>query len=142
MAVEEKSAWIMAVVSVVAYTAYLVVVLGRAGGGPLVEVPYASPLLWSVGGAIVAGIVLNIVAGGAVPKGARRKDQRDREINQFGEFVGQSFTVIGGVTALGMALAEFAYFWIANVIYLGFVLSAILGSIAKIVAYRKGFHPW
>ncbi len=132
----------MLMVSVVAYTAYLVVVLGSVGDGPLAEAPYVSPLLWSVGGAIVAGVVLNIMAGAVVPKGARRKDQRDREINQFGEFVGQSFTVIGGVTAMAMALVEFDYFWIANVIYLGFVLSAILGSIAKIFAYRRGFHPW
>ena len=41
-----------------------------------------------------------------------------------------------------MAMAEWDYFWIANVIYLCFVLSAILGSIAKIVAYRQGFPQW
>jgi len=142
MAAEEKSAWIMLMVSVVAYTAYLVVVLGRTGDGPLVEVSYAAPLVWTIGGAIVAGIVLNIAAGVAAPKEALRKDQRDREINQFGEFIGQSFVVIGGVAAMGLALAEFAHFWIANVIYLGFVLSAILGSSAKIFAYRTGFHRW
>ncbi|MEV0593188.1 hypothetical protein [Nonomuraea cavernae] len=142
MAAEEKSAWIMLMVSVVAYTAYLVVVLGRVGDGPLAEVSYAAPLVWTIGGAIVAGIVLNIAAGVIAPKEALRKDQRDREINQFGEHIGQSFAVIGGVTAMGLAVAEFAHFWIANAIYLGFVLSAILGSIAKIFAYRKGFHQW
>ena len=41
-----------------------------------------------------------------------------------------------------MAMAELDYFWIANLIYLAFVLSAILGSVAKIVAYRRGFQPW
>lgn len=41
--------------------------------------------------------------------------------------VGQSFVVIGGVAALLMAMAEWEHFWIANVIYLAFVLSAILG---------------
>jgi hypothetical protein len=41
-----------------------------------------------------------------------------------------------------LALFEARYFWIANVIYLAFVLSAILGSTAKIFAYRRGFHPW
>jgi hypothetical protein len=30
------------------------------------------------------------------------------------------------------------YFWIANVIYLGFVLSAVAGSVVKLVAYRRG----
>jgi len=66
----------------------------------------------------------------------------DREIYRFGEYIGQSFVVIGGVAALLMAMAEWDHFWIANVIYLTFVLSAMLGSVAKIVAYRRGFQPW
>lgn len=49
---------------------------------------------------------------------------------------------MGGVAALLMAMAEWDHFWIANVIYLAFVLSAMLGSVAKIVAYRRGFQPW
>ena len=32
-------------------------------------------------------------------------------------------------------------FWIANAVYLGFVLSAVVGSVAKVVAYRRGL-PW
>jgi hypothetical protein len=35
-------------------------------------------------------------------------------------------------------MAEFDYFWIANTIFLVFVLSAITSSIVKIVAYRRG----
>ena len=66
----------------------------------------------------------------------------NREIYRFGEHIGQSFLVVGGVAALIMAMAEWDHFWIANVIYLAFVLSAILGSVAKIVAYRRGFQPW
>lgn len=73
---------------------------------------------------------------------AGKKDQRDREIYRFGEYIGQSFVVMGGVAALLMAMAEWDHFWIANVIYLAFVLSAMLGSVAKIVAYRRGFQPW
>lgn len=76
------------------------------------------------------------------PREAGKKDQRDREIYRFGEYAGQSFVVIGGIAALLMAMAEVPHFWIANVIYLAFVLSAMLGSVAKIVAYRKGFQPW
>jgi hypothetical protein len=41
-----------------------------------------------------------------------------------------------------MAMAELPHFWIANVIYLGFVLSAVLGSTLKIVAYRRGLPGW
>ncbi len=73
---------------------------------------------------------------------AYARDQRDREINRFGDYIGQSFVIVGGVAALGLAMAELSYFWIANAIYLGFVLSSILGSTAKIVAYRWGFPRW
>ncbi len=142
VALEEKRAWIMLVVTVFAYAAYLIVVLGGARSGPLVDVPYVAPLLWTIGAAIVASIVLHIAASIASPRDAGRKDQRDREIGRFGEHVGQSFVVIGGVAALVMAMAELDHFWIANTVYLAFVLSSLLGSIAKIAAYRRGFQTW
>ena len=142
VALEEKRAWIMAVVAICAYAVYLIVVLGRAGSVPLVDVPYVATLLWTVGAAIVASIVLHAAASIASPKDAGRKDQRDREIGRFGEHIGQSFVVIGGVAALVMAMAELDHFWIANAVYLAFVLSSLLGSIAKIAAYRWGFQTW
>ncbi|MGY6651002.1 hypothetical protein ACXIZN_02440 [Amycolatopsis sp. TRM77291] len=142
MAMEEKRAWIMVVVTVFGYAAYLIVVLRRAGSGPLADIPYVAPLLWTIGAAIVASIVLNITAAITSPRDAGRKDQRDREIGRFGEYIGQSFVVIGGVAALVMAMAELDHFWIANTVYLAFVLSSLLGSIAKIAAYRWGFQAW
>ncbi|WP_177244928.1 hypothetical protein [Streptosporangium canum] len=45
----------------------------------------------------------------------------------------------GGVVALGLTLAEYGNFWIANALYLAFVLDALASSITKIVAYRRGF---
>lgn len=142
MAFEEKRAWMMALVTIGAYATYAVVVLGRAGDTPLTEVPYASTLLWTIAGAIVASIVAQIAVSTVSPEGANEKDQRDREINRLGEYIGQSFVVIGGVAALGMAMARWDHFWIANVIYLCFALSAVTGSVAKIVAYRRGFQSW
>ncbi|MFE7778285.1 hypothetical protein ACFU5O_31235 [Streptomyces sp. NPDC057445] len=142
MAFEEKRAWIMGVVAVGAYLTYLAVVLGRAEDTPLAEVSYVSALLWTIGAAIAVSIALSIAIAAASPGDANKKDQRDREIFRFGEYVGQSFLVIGGVAVLGMALAEVDHFWIANTIYLAFVLSAVLGSVAKIAAYRWGFQPW
>jgi hypothetical protein len=44
----------------------------------------------------------------------------------------------GAAAALVMAMAKVGYFWIANVIYLGFVLWAVAGSVLKLVAYRRG----
>ncbi len=63
---------------------------------------------------------------------------RDKEIDRFGEFATRWFLITGAVAALFMAMAEWDYFWIANVIYLGFALSAIASSVLKLVAYRRG----
>jgi len=43
------------------------------------------------------------------------------------------------------APAEGGYFWIANALYLGFTLSAVFGSVARVCAYRWGLpgrHAW
>lgn len=140
MSFEEKGAWIMGVVTIAAYTIYLVTVLGRADGLALVEVPYVKALMWSIGGSIIAMIALNILVAIVSPKGSDLRDERDKQIHRFAEYVGQSFVVIGGVAALVMALAEVEHFWIANAIYLAFVLSALLSSVTKLIAYRCGFQ--
>ncbi|MFI7576617.1 hypothetical protein [Micromonospora sp. NPDC049497] len=142
MAFEEKRAWAMGLVAVAGYAAYVVLVLGRAGDGPLTGTPYAGTLLWTVGAAIVASIVAHVGIAAASGEEAGVTDQRDREIGRVGEHIGQSFVIVGAVAALLMALARWDHFWIANVLYLGFVLSAVLGSVARIVAYRRGFQSW
>ncbi|MDJ0380079.1 hypothetical protein [Streptomyces sp. G-G2] len=142
MSFEEKRAWTMGLVSVAAYTVYLSLVLGRAGDGSPAAVAYVPLMLWAIGGSIGATVLVNIAVGIGSPRGGRRTDQRDREISRFGEHIGQSFIVIGGVAALVMAMARLDSFWIANAVYLAFVLSAVLGSTARIAAYRWGFQAW
>ncbi|MBY8875104.1 hypothetical protein K7640_25060 [Micromonospora sp. PLK6-60] len=139
---EEKRAWTMLVVSVVAYAVYAAVVLSRAGGGPLAATTYAGALLWTVGGAVAVNIVAEIGMGVVNPRASRVKDVRDREIGRLGDHVGQAFVVIGAVSAMLMALAEWDRFWIANVIYLCFVLSAVVGSLTKVIVYRRGVPQW
>ncbi|WP_405088236.1 hypothetical protein [Microbispora sp. NBC_01389] len=138
----EKRAWIRLVVAVLAYTAYVVAVLRRADGGPLPDVPYTAALLWSVGGAIAATIAAEIGMAIVNPRASRVQDARDREIGRFGDHVGQAFVVIGAVAAMLMAMAGWDRFWIANVVYLCFVLSAVLAGIAKVVAYRRSLPEW
>lgn len=142
MAHEEKRAWIMVVVSTVGFAFYVVTVLSRADGRSLTDVTYVWPLVWTIVGAIIAAIVLEIIVSMAAGRDGTKKDQRDREITRFGDAIGQSFVVIGGVAALLMAMLELDYFWIANAVYVCFVLSAVLGSVARIFAYRRGFQPW
>ena len=142
MAFQEKRAWVMALVSIGAYVAYVFAVLGAPGSGGLADAAYVAALLWSIAAAIVANIALQIPLAMTAGQEAGAKDERDREINRFGEYVGKSFVVIGGVTGLVLALVGADHFWIANAIYLAFVLSAVLSSVAKIAAYRRGFQTW
>jgi len=141
MTSEEKRAWVSAVVTVVAYTAYVLIILGRAENTPITEVAYISTLFWSIGASILASIVLHIAVSIGPLEDACKADQRDRQINRFGDYVGQWFVILGGIAVLGMAMAELNHFWIANVVYLAFVLSALLGCVTKIIGYRLGFHP-
>jgi hypothetical protein len=142
MSYDEKRTWIMGVVSACAYAVYAVIILRRADGTPLADVPYGATMLWTIGASIVVSIVLNIAVSVTAPKDAGRQDQRDRQIHRFGDYIGHSFVIAGATAALLLALVKADYFWIANAIYLGFALSAILGSVAKIAAYRRGLPSW
>lgn len=142
MAYQEKSAWIMGILAIVGYASYLLMLLAQATYGPLAEADYVPAMLWSIGGAIIISILLHIIVSAISPRARAQSDPRDKEISRFGEYTGQAFVVLGAVGALAMALAKFDQFWIANLIYLAFVLSALLGSVAKIVGYRRGFQTW
>jgi hypothetical protein len=142
MTLDETRAWARLVAAVVAYGAYVVLVLGRAGGRPLADVPYAAALLWTIGASIVGATVVETVIRTASPKASRVRDVRDRQIGRLGDYVGQSFVIIGATAALLMAIAGWQRFWIANVIYLCFVLSAVLGNVTKVVVYRGNFPQW
>jgi cytochrome b561 len=138
MSYEEKGTWVYLVVSVVVYAAYVGVVLSRADGGPLADVAYVAPLLWSIGAAIVAAVVVRIVVEIARPSESYRSDERDRDLARRGTLAGQWGVVAGALGALVLALAEADTFWIANTIYLGFVVMAVVSSVVTLVAYRRG----
>lgn len=133
---DEKVAWAYLAVAVLGYAVYLIL-LGINGPGA-----YVPLLIGTVVGAIVANILARIGISIANPREADKRDQRDREIKVFGERVGQAFVIIGALAALVLALFEAPWFWIANAVYLAFVLSAVVGSIATLVAYRKGLPAW
>ena len=137
MTLQERRSWTYIVTSVLAYAGYVLWLVTHADGKPLPETAYQKPLLISIGAAIVVNIVAEIVLSTARPV-ERKFDVRDKEIQQIGDFTGSSLVVIGAIGGLLLALGEKDYFWIANAIYLGFVLSAIIGSLTKIGLYRAG----
>jgi hypothetical protein len=136
MSYDEKNSWVFLVTAVLGYSTYWVL-LAALGAGAYVPV-----LLSTVGGAIVLNILASIVISTANRLEADKRDQRDRDVKAFGDRVGQAFVIIGAVAALVLALFEAPWFWIANAVYLAFVLSAVVGSIARLVGYRKGLPAW
>ena len=76
------------------------------------------------------------------PSETHRPDVRDKQIDRAGEQVGNSLVVIASLGALVLAMLQVHWFWIANAIYLGFVLSAVLASLAKLAMYRRGVPAW
>jgi hypothetical protein len=142
MTLDETRAWARLVAAVVAYGVYVALVVGRADGRPLADVPYAAALLWTIGASIAGATVVETVIRTASPKASRVRDVRDRQIGRLGDYVGQSFVIIGATAALLMAIAGWQRFWIANVIYLCFMLSAVLGNVTKVVVYRGSFPQW
>jgi hypothetical protein len=135
---EEKGTWVYLVTSAAAYAVYLAIMAGRLASTPVAEVPYVSVLLWTAGASIVANTVGRVVVETASPSDSRRADVRDRDVSRFGEHASRWFLVAGAAAAMVMAMAKVDYFWIANVIYLGFVLWAVAGSALKLIAYRRG----
>ena len=143
MSYEEKGTWVYLVIAVVGYTVYLALVLPQlVGGVPVEDVDYMPVMLWTIGGAIAVTIVLRILVGIVFPSESTKGDVRDRDIDRLGTRVGSSFVVIGALGALVLSMLEAEWFWIANVIYLCFVLSALLESITRLVAYRRGVPTW
>ena len=130
MSLEERFTWVQGIIAIGGYVVYLAVLFGRAGDN-LAATPYVDLMLWTIGGAIVGATMRN-----------HAKDSRDREIYRRGEAVGSSFVVVGALSALVLSWVEADHFWIANAVYLCFVLSGILGFIAKSTMYRRGLPTW
>jgi MFS family permease len=142
MVYEERNTWVGLIVSVIAMAVYVIVILQQAGGGPLTDVVWWPIMLWTIGLSIVASIVVSILwgilAGMRDPDGVGKSDMRDRDIARMGSRVGQAFMVIAGLGVIVLCAFEADWFWIANTMFFGFFLTAFLGGIASVIAYRRG----
>ena len=142
MVYAERNVWATLLATAVIVPGYVIVILQRAGGGPLTAVDWFPIMLWAIGISIAATIVLSIVwgmlAGLRDPKSATTSDVRDRDIDRMGARVEQSFLVIAGLGVIALCAVGADVFWIANTMFLGFAISTFVGSIARIIAYRRG----
>ncbi len=142
MVYEERNKWSALVVTLITTIAYVIVVIQAAEGGPLTEVEWWPIMAWTIGVSIVATVVVSvlwgIIAGMFDPDGVGKSDQRDRDISRMGDRVGYFAIVIGGLGVIVLSAVEADTFWIANTMFFGFALSAIVGGIASVIAYRRG----
>ena len=142
MVYQERNTWVGLIVSAIGMAIYVIVVLQQAAGGPVADVVWWPIMLWTIGLSIVVSIVVSILwgilAGMRDPDGVGRSDQRDRDIAHMGSRVGQAFLVIAGLGVLVLCAFEADWFWIANTMFFGFALSAFVGGVASVIAYRRG----
>jgi len=150
MSFEEKVTWVSAMVFAIVPVVYLVDVVGQLGQMPASEIAYQRPMLIAIGvsivliilGSILTGIGSGITAEIMEPGSSAevgRSDERDASINQRGELVGYYVSSVGVVAAMALTMLEYDYFWIANALYLGFVIASLVAAAVKLVAYRRGF---
>jgi hypothetical protein len=150
MTFEEKVTWVSAVVFAIVPTVYFTKVLGQLASVPASEIAYQRPMLIAIGVSIVLTILGSIFTGigsgisaeiTAPGSGADigRTDERDKQINRRGELIGYYVSSVGVVGAMALTMLEYDYFWIANTLYLSFVVAAIVSAAVKLVAYRRGF---
>jgi hypothetical protein len=142
MAFLEKSNWVVIVVAVPTLLVYVALVVPQVLGKPIAEVSWVQPMVFTIVGFIVANILGNVVAAASNPGEADKKDQRDTEIDRFGERVGNWLIIAGSCAALVLAMTAADNFWIANAIFLGGIAGALLSSATKIAAYHGPFQQW
>lgn len=144
MGYAERNIWAQLVTSSIGAIVYVSIVLPQLQSRPLHEIDWVWPMIWTIVAAIVVSIVLSIVwgivAGIADPEAEHEADQRDREIGHFGNRIGQALLIAGSLGALVLTMNQAHWFWIGNVLFLGFFLAATVGGISSLVAYRRGLH--
>lgn len=142
MVYEERNAWAGLIVSAIVIPTYIVLVLQQADGRPLTHADWFPLMLWTIGIGIVATIVVSVVwgilAGLRDPDGVGTSDVRDRDISRMGARVEQGFVVIAGLGVIALCGIGADVFWIANTMFLGFAVAAVVGGVARVIAYRRG----
>ena len=138
MSYEQKGVWTQLLSSAAAYIAYLAIVVPRLFHTPAAHVSYLLPLLVTTLASVFIATVVRSALEVARPSDSGKADVRDRDIARFGQHASRWCVVGGAIAGFIGAANHWDYFWIANVIYLGFVLWAVVDSVLRLVAYRRG----
>ena len=142
MTFEEKSQWAYGFASLVVPAIYLVWLARQiADAAEVSDISYVRTLLWAIGAGIIVNMVGNSFVRGSNLAEADKRDRRDREIRVRGDAASFIVFSILVVAPFVLAMRDVETFWIANSIYVAYVLTAIVGVVVKAVLYRKGITP-
>jgi hypothetical protein len=168
MTMNERSVWAYLVAVVVTSGVYLTLMVTRLVDGPVDEISWVGPMLWTIGASVLGSMVLTIVGtiagtitrsiAGTVARSiasARAgqpgrpaapvveidagSDARDRDINLIGDHRLIGVLGAGFAGALVLAMLDADTFWIGNLLFVFGTLGAIVETVTKIRLYRRGF---
>ncbi len=114
MSSEERSTWIVGVSLVVVFGWYFTKIIIEAATTPVDAISYQGLL------AVMVVVFMGVVVAGhialaVITRSSPGRDERDRRVDRFGEFVGGYVLGTGILALLIMAALEVEYFWIAHV---------------------------
>ncbi|MFI6291431.1 hypothetical protein ACIBEJ_07565 [Nonomuraea sp. NPDC050790] len=139
MSTEEKRVWVYTAVALVVPVVYFTAILRQVPGADVTRITYLPALLTAIGVAVLANVVASVATAIAAPAEAGLKDERDAAIRRYGQRTEYHVLSVGVLGVFALTVSQAAHFWIANALYLTFVLSALASGIVRVVAYRRGF---
>lgn len=139
MSFEEKSTWAVLFTFLLVYGWYFLQVSAAVSSQDVASIDYQYLMGATVAALIGISIVTHIAIAILSPDDADKSDERDREINVRGEYIGGFVVSTAALVAIGLAMLELAHFWIANALLLGLVTAELVTDCIKIYYYRRGF---
>lgn len=138
MAYEERVAWSGLITSILVLIAYPLLLLWS----PDPHGSWLPIMLYTIGGGVFVTVLITtlwgVIAARHDPDARTMSDVRDKDIARMGTRVEHAFLVIAGLAVIVLCAMNVDVFWIAQTMFAGFAVSALIGTIARVVAYRRG----
>ena len=144
MTYTEQSTWWTLILIPLAAVVYFAVVVPQLAHTPASEVSWQVPMIIAIAAAIV-GVMVGTI-GGVVVSAVRRReaedesDVREQQIERHGDRLSARIASTGAAGILVLAMLGVDQFWIGNAIFALGVVGSIIGSLAKLGAYRGVFR--
>lgn len=139
MTFKAKTTAIMLLTLTIVYGWYFIQMLPEMAETPVSEIGYQGVMLATVVLFVILFVAGMIVLAAADRRQADDEDERDQLIERRGDQVGSYVLLVAALAAMGLAMVEGDYFWIANALLAGLVLSELVKGIVMLAAYRRGF---